>query len=114
MTGPACSSSSGRPCRSRRFLRVLRGKKFTLLLKHQPYIDQASLGLFDLQLSGHTHKGQMFPFTWLTRLSYPLNAGRYDLDKGSVLYVNRGTGTWGPPIRFLAPPEVTVIELIRK
>ena len=88
--------------------------KFTLLLKHQPSIDNASLGFFDLQLSGHTHKGQMFPFTWLTRLSFPMNAGRYDLDKGSVLYVNRGTGTWGPPIRFLSPPEVTVIELIKK
>jgi predicted MPP superfamily phosphohydrolase len=88
--------------------------KFILLLKHQPTIDQASLGLFDLQLSGHTHKGQLFPFTWLTRLSYPLNAGRYDLAKGSVLYVNRGTGTWGPPIRVLAPPEVTVIELVKK
>jgi uncharacterized protein len=87
---------------------------FTVLLKHQPYIDGASLGLFDLQLSGHTHKGQLFPFTWLTRLSYPMNAGRYDLERGSLLYVNRGTGTWGPPIRFLSPPEVTVIELIKK
>ena len=87
---------------------------FTILLKHQPYINEASLGLFDLQLSGHTHKGQLFPFTWLTLLSYPLNAGRYDLDRGSILYVNRGAGTWGPPIRFLAPPEITVIELVRK
>ena len=89
-------------------------EKFTLLLKHQPDIDPFSLGLFDLQLSGHTHKGQLFPFTLLTRLSYPLNAGRYDLGKGSLLYVNRGTGTWGPPIRFLAPPEVTVVELVKK
>ena len=89
-------------------------EKFTLLLKHQPNIDPFSLGLFDLQLSGHTHKGQLFPFTLLTRLSYPLNAGRYDLGKGSLLYVNRGTGTWGPPIRFLAPPEVTVVELVKK
>jgi len=88
--------------------------KFTVLLKHQPFIDQASVGLFDLQLSGHTHKGQLFPFTCLTRLSYPLNAGRYDLGKGSLLYVNRGAGTWGPPIRFLAPPEVAVIQLVRK
>ncbi len=89
-------------------------EKFTILLKHQPFIDRESLGLFDLQLSGHTHKGQLFPFTWLTQLFYPLNAGRYDLDHGSILYVNRGTGTWGPPIRFLSPPEVTVIELIKK
>jgi len=89
-------------------------EKFTILLKHQPFINEASLGLFDLQLSGHTHKGQLFPFTWLTLLSYPLNAGRHDLGKGSLLYVNRGAGTWGPPIRFLAPPEITVIELVRK
>ena len=88
--------------------------KFTLLLKHQPFINEASIGLFDLQLSGHTHKGQMFPFTWLTRLSYPRNAGSYDLGRGSLLYVSRGSGTWGPPIRFLAPPEITVIQLVRK
>jgi hypothetical protein len=88
--------------------------KFILLMKHQPRIDDGSLGLFDLQISGHTHKGQIFPFTLLTLLTFPLNAGRYDLPKGSVLYVSRGTGTWGPPIRFLAPPEVTLIELVRK
>jgi predicted MPP superfamily phosphohydrolase len=41
-------------------------------------------------------------------------AGDYDLGKGSLLHVNRGTGTWGPPIRFLAPPEITVYELVRK
>ena len=88
--------------------------KFILYLKHQPRIDSSTIGLFDLQLSGHTHKGQIFPFTLLTRLTFPLNAGNYDLGKGSLLHVSRGTGTWGPPIRFLAPPEVTIIELVRK
>jgi uncharacterized protein len=88
--------------------------RFILFLKHQPHIDPNTIGLFDLQLSGHTHKGQIFPFTLLTRLSFPLNAGNYDLGKGSLLHVSRGTGTWGPPVRFLAPPEVTVIELVRK
>jgi predicted MPP superfamily phosphohydrolase len=87
--------------------------RFILFLKHQPRIDRATIGLFDLQLSGHTHKGQIFPFTYVTRMIFPLNAGRYDLGKGSVLYVSRGTGTWGPPIRVLSPPEVTVIELVR-
>jgi predicted MPP superfamily phosphohydrolase len=87
--------------------------RFILFLKHQPRIDRATIGLFDLQLSGHTHKGQIFPFTYVTRMMFPLNAGRYDLGKGSVLYVSRGTGTWGPPIRVLSPPEVTVIELVR-
>ncbi len=88
--------------------------KFVLFLKHQPLIDRSSLGMFDLQISGHTHKGQIFPFTLLTLLTYPLNAGDYALDKGSFLHVSRGTGTWGPPIRFLSQPEITVYELVRK
>ncbi len=88
--------------------------KFVLFLKHQPLIERASLGMFDLQISGHTHKGQIFPFTLLTLLTYPLNAGDYTLGMGSFLHVSRGTGTWGPPIRFLSPPEITVYELVRK
>ncbi len=86
--------------------------KFTLLLKHRPVVDRESLGLFDLQLSGHVHKGQIFPFNLVTRLFYPVRTGFMLYPQNSALYVSRGTGTWGPPIRFLAPPEVTVIELI--
>lgn len=86
---------------------------FTLLLKHRPLVSKESLGLFDLQLSGHTHKGQIFPFSLITRLYYPVHAGLKDLPDGSRLYVSRGAGTWGPPIRFLSPPEVTIIDLIR-
>ncbi len=86
---------------------------FTLLLKHRPAVSKESLGLFDLQLSGHTHKGQIFPFSLITRLYYPVHAGLKDLPDGSYLYVSRGAGTWGPPIRFLSPPEVTIIDLIR-
>lgn len=85
---------------------------FTLLLKHQPVVDKESLGLFDLQLSGHTHRGQIFPFGLITRMRYTHNAGYFRLENGSHLYVSRGSGTWGPPIRFLSPPEVTVIELV--
>jgi len=85
---------------------------FTLLLKHRPALDRESLGLFDLQLSGHVHKGQLFPFNLVTRLFYPVRMGYSHYPQGSSLYVSRGTGTWGPPIRFLAPPEVTVIELV--
>ncbi len=87
--------------------------KFTLLLKHRPVVDTESVGLFDLQLSGHVHAGQIFPFRLITRLFYPLIAGLYHLGPGAALYVSRGSGTWGPPIRVLAPPEVTVIELFR-
>ncbi|MBN1255147.1 MAG: metallophosphoesterase [Deltaproteobacteria bacterium] len=85
---------------------------FVVLLKHVPVVDQESLGFFDLQLSGHTHKGQIFPFSYLVKLFYPYDAGLVHLHNHSLLYVSRGSGTWGPPIRFLAPPEVTVIKLI--
>jgi predicted MPP superfamily phosphohydrolase len=85
--------------------------RFILLLKHRPLVDKNAIGLFDLQLSGHIHKGQIFPFTLLIALYYPVTSGRLDLAGNSAMYVSRGSGTWGPPIRFLAPPEVTVIEL---
>ncbi len=88
--------------------------RFTLFLKHRPTVDQNAGALFDLQLSGHTHKGQIYPFTYISEIAYPLNAGRFDLPAGSILHVSRGTGTWGPPIRFLSPPEITVVELVRK
>ena len=88
-------------------------ERFTLLLKHRPTVERESIGLFDLQLSGHTHGGQIFPFNLITRLFYSRQSGLHRLAKGSVLYVSRGSGTWGPPMRFLSPPEVTVIELQR-
>ncbi|MBI5632677.1 MAG: metallophosphoesterase [Nitrospirae bacterium] len=87
-------------------------ERFTLFLKHRPLFDKGSAGLFDLQLSGHVHRGQIFPFSILTKLYYPVHAGFVRLDRGSRLYVSRGTGTWGPPIRFLSPPEITVIDLV--
>jgi len=84
--------------------------RYSMLLKHRPAINDP--GLFDLQLSGHTHKGQIFPFTLIIKSLFPVDAGRLDMPQGSTLYVSRGTGTWGPPIRFLSPPEVTVIDLV--
>lgn len=103
-----------KPVNEQALLARLPKDKFTLFLKHQPRVEEASLGLFDLMISGHTHKGQLFPFTFVTLIPFPLNAGDYDLGRGSRLHVSRGTGTWGPPIRFLSPPEVTVYELVRK
>lgn len=102
------------PISERELLAKQDHNRFILFLKHQPRIDQSTIGLFDLQLSGHTHRGQIFPFTLLVRITLPMIAGNYDLGQGSLLHVSRGTGTWGPPIRFLSPPEVTVIELVRK
>ncbi len=87
-------------------------EKFTLFLKHRPLIDPRAVGLFDLQLSGHVHKGQIFPFTILTWLYYPVLSGYANVGGGSYLYESRGAGTWGPPIRVLAPPEVAVIDLV--
>ena len=84
---------------------------FVILLKHQPVVDPAVS--FDLQLSGHTHNGQIFPFGLFVRLFYPMAQGRHTLSNGSQVYVSRGTGTWGPPIRILSPPEITLIELKR-
>ena len=96
----------------RELLKGLPGNIFTLLLKHRPVVDTGSVGLFDLQLSGHVHKGQIFPLSIITGFIYPTQEGLAHLSNNSYLYVSRGTGTWGPPIRVLAPPEVTVIELV--
>ena len=87
--------------------------KFVLFLKHRPVLENEAMGLFDLQLSGHAHKGQIFPFSIVTALSFPADSGLLKLNQGARLYVSRGSGTWGPPIRFLSPPEVTLIELVK-
>jgi len=86
--------------------------QLTLLLKHRPWIEPTALGRFTLQLSGHAHRGQIFPFTLITALAYPLQDGLYRLAQSSWLYTSRGTGSWGPPMRLLSPPELTLIELV--
>jgi len=83
---------------------------FVLLLKHQPYVDTEDN--FNLQLSGHTHGGQLYPFGFIVKLYFPKIYGLYELSENKLLYVSRGTGTWGPPVRVFAPPEITVIDLI--
>lgn len=94
------------------FDKALTGKRdgFVLLLKHQPYIDEWAN--FNLQLSGHTHGGQLFPFGFFTRLFFSRIYGLHELAPNKLLYVSRGAGTWGPPVRVFAPPEITVIDLI--
>ena len=82
-----------------------------VLLAHDPAtFREASLEGVDLQLSGHTHGGQIWPFRWLVRLTVPWVEGLHTR-RGSSLYVSRGTGFWGPPMRLLAPSEITVHEL---
>lgn len=85
-------------------------KDLILLLKHQPVVKGNNN--FDLQLSGHTHGGQIFPFMFLTRLFFPENYGYHKLGDHKYIYVSPGAGTWGPPVRLFAPPEITVIDLI--
>lgn len=90
---------------------------FKLLLAHQPRscVDAAEAG-FDLQLSGHTHGGQFFPWIFFVRLQQPFNAG-LDVFQGAKkalqVYTSRGTGYWGPPVRVGAPSEITRLRLVR-
>ena len=86
--------------------------KFIIVLKHKPEVAKEIFGLFDLQLSGHLHGGQIFPFIPLVRIVNPYISGLHELSNGSLLYISRGTGLWGPPMRVLAPPEITVIDLV--
>ncbi|MGP8154624.1 MAG: metallophosphoesterase, partial [Smithella sp.] len=86
-------------------LPTAQSKAFIILLKHQPDIREDAN--FNLQLSGHTHGGQIFPFMLITRLFFPQNYGYYKLGKNKLVYVSSGAGTWGPPVRFFAPPEIT-------
>ena len=88
----------------------VKGGGFILLLKHQPFVNAEDV--FNLQLSGHTHGGQLIPFRLITHFIFPEDYGFYKIAEQKTLYVSRGTGTWGPPVRIFAPPEITVIDLI--
>ena len=91
--------------------RGFRPEEFNVLLKHSPEVCTESAEGFDLQLSGHTHKGQIFPFSLVTKAVYPYLAGMYSLANGSAIYVNQGTGTWGPQMRLLTHQEITVFNI---
>ena len=83
-----------------------------ILLAHQPRSAAAAEQAgFDLQLSGHTHGGQFFPWVLLVRLQQPFTAGLHRIGKLWV-YVSRGTGYWGPPKRLGAPSEITRLRLV--
>lgn len=86
-------------------------RRTTVLLAHQPVqAVQAARHGVDLQLSGHTHGGQMVPFNLVIPLQQPVVSGLGTVD-GVQVYVTRGAGFWGPPIRVGAPPEITMLEL---
>jgi predicted MPP superfamily phosphohydrolase len=85
----------------------------SVLLAHQPRsIDAAAAAGYDLQISGHTHGGQYFPFNVFVHLVQPYVSGLHRHDD-TWIYVSRGTGYWGPPLRVGAPSEITLIRLVR-
>ncbi|MEV0131235.1 metallophosphoesterase [Dactylosporangium sp. NPDC050688] len=98
------------------FAKALSGRDASrpvVLLAHQPVqAHEAAKHGVDLQLSGHTHGGQMVPFNLLVGLEAPVVSGLGTVD-GTQVYVTRGAGFWGPPVRFGAPPDISVIELHR-
>ncbi|MDT5124362.1 MAG: uncharacterized protein QOH54_6 [Mycobacterium sp.] len=94
-----------------RALSGLDSSRPTVLLAHQPVlVEEAAARGVDLQLSGHTHGGQMWPFHYIVRAVQPSLAGLSTVGD-TQLYVSRGAGFWGPPVRVGAPPDITVLSL---
>ena len=87
-------------------------KKYpVILMDHQPFhLEESEENGIDLQLSGHTHYGQMWPFNYITRMVYELAYG-YLVKGNTHIYVSSGVGTWGPPIRVVADPEIANFRL---
>ena len=84
------------------------------MLAHQPNsIHLVHDAGADLQLSGHTHGGQFWPLNYPTKLANAYLAGHYN-HHGTQIYVNRGTGYWGPPLRLGVPAEITLLRLKNK
>ncbi len=89
--------------------------QYKILLSHAPTVAESlAAGEFDLQLSGHTHGGQIFPFHYFAKQSNNNHlAGKYTVN-GNTLFITRGAGYWGPPMRLFAPSDITVVELSGK
>ena len=109
------AKGSGRPGHGADHAAALAGADRTvpvLLLAHQPkQIDGAVEHGIDLQISGHTHGGQMWPFHFLVRTDQPVLAGLSRHGAHTQLYTSRGTGFWGPPFRVFAPSEISLLIL---
>ena len=92
-------------------LKGINSEKVKILLAHQPSsIFQANEAGFDLQISGHTHGGQFWPFTYPTKKANPYLSGLHN-HNGTQIYVNSGTGYWGPPLRLGVTAEITLFKL---
>ena len=84
----------------------------TILLAHQPkYANEIDTKEIDLILCGHTHGGQIFPFNFLVKLQQPYVRGLHNHNEFTQVYVNKGTGFWGPPMRLGASSEITYLKL---
>lgn len=95
-----------------KILNNAKAENYKILLAHNPTMAEAYLARgFDLQLSGHTHGGQIFPFHLPVWIANHYLAGLYEVGKGK-LYISRGTGYWGPPMRLFAPSDMTLIRLL--
>ena len=96
------------------FLRAFKGARegsYRILLSHTPdFVDYLNKENVDLQLSGHTHGGQIFPFHIFAKYANKYLSGLYEVN-GVKLYVSNGAGYWGPAMRLFAPSEITVIDL---
>jgi len=87
--------------------------KPSVLMYHPPSgVTEAAEKGINIQLSGHIHNGQIFPFRLISRIFFKHISGLYQTGSRSYIYVSQGTGTWGPPMRFLSRNEITEIELI--
>lgn len=86
---------------------------FVLIMKHQPEIKRETIGYFDLMLSGHTHGGLYRGLgTMLMKKIYGIDRGIKYLGKGSYIFVSKGIGTGGPPMRFFTLPDMVIIEIV--
>ncbi|MDV8023141.1 metallophosphoesterase [Rhodococcus sp. IEGM 1330] len=87
--------------------------RFVFLMAHQPLqaVEASDFGV-DMQVSGHTHGGQIWPIRYLVPLQQPSVEGLDTIDN-TTLYTTRGAGAWGPPVRVAAPPEIAMLELTR-
>lgn len=123
MDDPTVYEKKGGEDQDREFLELVkksraeRPESFILILEHKPIVREAYVGLYDLQVSGHTHGGQIFLISPQVHAKYGVEAGlnRFSSPSGkSLFYVSNGTGFSKLPIRLLAPPEVLVIDLVRQ
>jgi len=93
---------------------ILKGKNIKLpviLMDHQPFaIKESASNNIDLHLSGHTHNGQLWPVNYITNAIFDVSCGLKKIENTNV-YVSKGYGTWGPPVRTTGRPEIVVIQI---